>query len=74
MSGGTYLFQSSFCSIQYGSGLNCSPKSSLILVPNVCLYGDIGHWRKHKLHFPDITTHKLSLYQKAYQTTIPGAA
>ena len=26
--------------------------SSLILVPNVCLYGDISHLRKHELHFP----------------------
>ena len=54
------LFQSSLCSKQCGSGLNCSPESSLIQVHNVCLYGEISHWRKHKLHFPYITTHMSS--------------
>ena len=54
------LFQSSLCSKQFGSGLNCSHKSSLIQVHNSCLYGEISHWRKHKLHFPYITTHMSS--------------
>ena len=50
------LFKTSLCSKQCGPRLNCSPKSSLIQVHNVCLYGEISHWRKHKLHFPYITT------------------
>ena len=54
------LFQSSLCSKQCRSGLNCSPKSSLIQVHKVCLYGEISHWSKHKLHFPYITTHMSS--------------
>ena len=37
------LFQSSLCSKHCGSGLNCSPKSSLIQVHNVCLYEEISH-------------------------------
>ena len=52
------LFQTSLCSKQCGPRLNCSPKSSLIQVHNVCLYEEISHWRK--LHFPYIMTHMSS--------------
>ena len=54
------LSQSSLCSKQCGSRLNCSIKSSLIQVHDVCLYREISHWSKHKLYFPYITTHMSS--------------
>ena len=54
------LSQSSLCSKQCGSRLNCSIKSSLIQVHNVCQYREISHWRKHKLHFPYIATNMSS--------------